>query len=237
MMRENYALITGATKGIGRSIAYALAREGYHLMLVARTENDLQALTVALRSDFPTIEIDYTVTDCKDHEQVKRLAAITAERFPAIHILINNVGLFIPGGFLEEKEEALADHWAVNVHCTYYLSVYFGKKMCARGDGHIFNIGSIAGKIPFAKAASYSVTKYAVHGLTAVLRQEFGTYGVRVTEIIPGSTFTSSWAGTSIPEEKFVAADDIAAAIIQCLKMHTGTNVDEIIIRPLDLDV
>ena len=237
MMRKNYALITGATKGIGRSIAYILAKEGYHLMLAARTENDLQDLVSTLRSDFPVIEIDYAVTDCKDHEQVKRLAAITLERFPAIHVLINNVGLFVPGGLLEEEAGALADHWAVNVHCTHYLSVYFGRKMCSRGDGHIFNIGSIAGKIPFAKAASYSVTKYAVHGLTAVLRQEFGAYGVKVTEIIPGSTYTSSWTGTTIPEEKFVAADDIATAILQCLKMHAGTNVDEIIIRPLDLDV
>lgn len=236
-IKGHNALITGATKGIGRSIAYALAKEGCNLMLSARTDAALIDLRKELSSLYPTIEIHYLVADCKDHEQVKRLADKTQSQFNNIDILVNNVGLFIPSGFLDETEESFSDHMSVNVLCTHYLSVYFGKKMCKRGDGHLFNVGSVAGKSPFVKAASYSVTKYAVHGLTSVLRQEFGPYGVKVTEIIPGSTFTSSWEGIAIPEERFVAAADIAAAVIASLKMSKGANVDEIVITPLYGDV
>lgn len=233
MIEGNYALITGATKGIGRSIAYALAGEGCHLMLTARTEESLLALKEELQSLFP-VKVTYVVTDCSDPLQVKELARLTSDLLPQIDILVNNVGMFSPGGFLDEGEGALTKHWAVNVSCTHYLSVFFGKKMCERGTGYVFNVGSIAGKKPFVNAASYSVTKYAVHGLTAILRQEFGAFGVKVTEIIPGSTYTSSWDGVAIPEEKFVAASDIAKVLVNCLKLSDGANVDEIVVRPLD---
>ncbi|GAA4784520.1 hypothetical protein GCM10023231_10300 [Olivibacter ginsenosidimutans] len=237
MIKGNYALITGATKGIGKRIAFALAQEGCHLMLVARTAKDLQALTEELRWLNPNVQVAYRVVDCRDQLQVKALANDTIRVFPYIGILVNNVGLFKPGKFLDEDEQNLSEHLAINVLCTHYLSVFFGRRMCAKGSGHIFNIGSIAGKQPFAKAASYSVTKYAVHGLTAVLRQEFGVHGVKVTEIIPGSTYTASWEGVDIPEAKFVAADDIAQAVLMCLTISGGANVDELVIRPLDLDV
>jgi len=233
MIKGSYALITGATRGIGRSIAYALAAEGCHLMLAARTEGPLLTLKEELQSLFQ-IEVQYAAVDCSKDEQVKQLAIVAMEVYPQIDILVNNVGMFVPGGLLEEEEEALAAHWAVNVHCTHYLSVFFGRKMCTKRSGYVFNIGSIAGTRPFAKAAAYSVTKYAVHGLTAILRQEFGPYGVKVTEIIPGSTYTSSWEGVDIPEEKFVAASDIAKVMINCLQLSAGANVDEMVIRPLD---
>ncbi|HWV72130.1 MAG TPA: SDR family NAD(P)-dependent oxidoreductase [Pseudosphingobacterium sp.] len=230
-------LITGATKGIGKSIAYALAKEGCNLMLSARTTQALADLQKELSSLYPAIQIQYMATDCGDMDQVKKLAAEALAHFNQIDILVNNVGVFIPSGFLDEAAESFANHMAVNVSCMHYLSVYFGKGMCKRGSGHVFNAGSIAGKSPFVKAASYSVTKYAVHGLTSVLREEFGPYGVKVTEIIPGSTFTSSWEGVTIPEERFVAATDIAQAVIACLNMSKGANVDEIVITPLHRDV
>lgn len=236
-IRGRNVLITGATKGIGKSIAYALAKEGCNLMLSARTLAALSTLQKELSLLYPTIQIQYMETDCSDMEQVKNLASKTVSHFSQVDILVNNVGLFIPSGFLEEASESFTDHMAVNVFCMHYLSVYFGKSMCKRGSGHVFNVGSVAGKSPFAKAASYSVTKYAVHGLTSVLRQEFGPYGVKVTEIIPGSTFTSSWEGVTIPEERFVAAADIAQAVVACLTMTKGANVDEIVITPLYGDV
>ena len=237
MIKGRYALITGATKGIGRSVAYALAEAGCHLALSARTEVDLQELQTDLRSEFSQLRIEYIVADCKDQEQVRYLAHQCNRLFPELDILINNVGMFCSGTFLEEEEQVLADQLAVNVLCTHYLAVFFGRKMCSKGKGHIVNLGSIAGKVPFPKAASYSVTKFAVHGLTAILRQEFGAYGVKVTEVIPGSTYTASWEGPTVPEEKFVASADIAEAGLMSLRLSGGANVDELVIRPLDEQV
>lgn len=232
-IKGRYALITGATKGIGRRITGMLAKEGCHLMIAARGEHDLKQLRNELIALYPENKIAYFVVDCGDQEQVKALAEATTNFSPTIDLLINNVGMFIPSSFLEESEDALASQMAVNVFCMHYLSVFFGRKMCEKKDGHIFNVGSVAGKMPFAKAASYSVTKYAVHGLTVVLRQEFGPHGVKVTEIIPGSTYTPSWQGVTIPAERFVAAEDIAASVRACLHMSKGANVDEIMIRPV----
>ena len=99
--------------------------------------------------------------------------------------------------------------------------------------GHIINICSSASITPVNEAGSYTVTKFALLGLTKVLRQELMQHNVKVTAIIPGSTLTNSWAGTSIPENRFIAAEDIANAVMYCLSVSSGANVDEIIINPL----
>jgi len=232
-LKGKHALITGATRGIGRGIAFMLAKAGCHLMLAARTEEALRDLAEILSTQYPDIIVRYKVIDASQREQVKQLAEYTSAIFPVLFILVNNVGLFKPGNLLGEAQDALETHMSVNVYCPHYLSVFFGQKMVEAGEGHIFNVGSVAGKKSVPTAASYSVTKYALHGLTDVLRQELGPYGVKVTELIPGSTFTSSWEGTDIPEEQFVGVNDIAQALWVCLQMSKGANVDEIIIRPV----
>ena len=99
--------------------------------------------------------------------------------------------------------------------------------------GHIFNICSIAGIQPFVNSGSYCVSKYALLGLTKVLREELMEHHVRVTAILPGATLTNSWSGTDLPKDRFVAPEDVASAVINCLRMTEGANVDEILIRPL----
>src|SRR5690606_23562417 len=116
---------------------------------------------------------------------------------------------------------------------AYTLSRHFGKKMRNRGKGHIFNISSIASRKPVAEAGPYTVTRYALAGLTAVLRMELGAYGVKVTEIIPGQTLTASWEGLVVDKNRFVAAKDIAEAVRVCLCMSGGANIDEMVVKPV----
>jgi short-subunit dehydrogenase len=100
-------------------------------------------------------------------------------------------------------------------------------------SGYIINICSIAALSPVAEAGSYTVTKFALHGLTKVLRLELMRHNVKVTAILPGSTLTSYWEGTTLPEDCFVAAEDIANAVMYCLNTKGGANPDEIVISPL----
>lgn len=116
---------------------------------------------------------------------------------------------------------------------AYELYRCFGKKMIAAASGHIFNICSVASINPIPEAGSYSVTKYALLGLTKVMRQEMQPHGVKVTAIIPGSTLTDSWKGISVEKERIVLPEDIASVIINIYKMSPGANVDELIIKPL----
>lgn len=225
------ALITGATKGIGLAIAKALAKEGIHLAICSRNDKDLMQVKEALLQINPAIKVFTRVTDCSLRREVLRFAAEAEKELQSIQIIINNAGVFLPGSILEEEENNLQKQLDLNLMAGYELYRYFGKKLMAARSGHIFNICSVASKKVVVQAGSYSVTKFAQRGLNNVMREEMKAYQVKVTAILPGSTLTNSWAGTTIPTEKFILPEDVAAAVINCLKMSTGANVDELIIR------
>ena len=225
------ALITGATKGIGLAIAKALAKEGINLAICSRHEEELLQVKEALLQISPKIKVFTRTTDCGLRDDVRRFAAEAEQELDAIQIIINNVGAFFPANILEEEENNLQKQLDLNLIAGYELYRFFGKKLMAARRGHIFNICSVAGKQVVANAGSYSVTKFAQRGLNDVMREEMKAYQVKVTAVFPGSTLTDSWNGTTIPAEKFILPEDVAAAIITCLKMSAGANVDELIIQ------
>jgi len=226
------AIITGATKGIGRAIAILLWKYGYDLALVARNEKDLEKLRDELL--LPERNIYTYAVDCADKEQVYLFLNDVETHFGFADVLVNNVGNFVPGSMLDEANEVFENQLSLNLNATYYISKFIGKKMRLAKRGHIFNICSIASKAPVENAGSYSVTKAAMLSLNHVLRQELAPHNVKVTAFLPGSTKTSSWEGTSIPDEKFVQPDDIAKTLYTILSLSKGVNVDEVLITPLD---
>lgn len=227
------AIITGATKGIGRAIAQHLAANNYNLALCARRLEDLQELQNELRNKYPHLDFFIHTADCGISEELIAFADFVKNNFSFTDVLVNNAGLYIPSALFEEEKDILEFQMRTNVYAAHYLCKVFGEQMKQNRKGYIFNICSIASIKPFINAASYSVTKFALLGLTKVLREDLMQYGVKVTAILPGATLTESWAGTKLPSERFVQADDVALAIINCLNMSKGANVDEIIIRPL----
>lgn len=226
------ALITGATKGIGRAVATKLWKEGYDLVLIARSAEDLKQLQKELAAPDRTILI-YPV-DCSIKEEVYQFLNKVKNEFGFIDVLVNNVGAFMPGSLLDEKDETFEKQQDLNVNATYYISKFFGKEMRLRQQGHIFNICSVASKSPVENGGSYSVTKAAMFSLNHVLRQELAPHNVKVTAFLPGSTKTASWEGTTIPDEKFVQPADIADTLYAILNLSKGANVDEVLITPLN---
>lgn len=231
--KNKVALVTGATKGMGKAISFALVKEGYTLIACARKQDTLEQLQNDIKKIFPDANVLIQACDFSKPTQVEDLLQWVDKSSLQVNVLVNNVGLFIPGYLLTEPADMLAKHMQVNVFTPHLLSVHFGRKMRENKSGHIFMITSVASRSAVVTAGSYSVTKYALAGLTAVLRKELKDDHVKVTEIIPGSTLTSSWEGTTIPEEEFVQAEDIAQALISALNMSAGANVDEIIIKPV----
>ena len=226
------AVITGATKGIGRAVAVKLAQKGYDLVLIARGLADLEQLKNELIVYGNTILI--FAVDCADKNQVYQFLDSSAENVGFAEVLVNNVGIFLPGSLLDEEDETFEKQQQLNVNASYYISKYFGKKMRSEHRGHIFNICSVASNAPVKNGGSYSVTKAAMLSLNHVLRQELAPYNVKVTAFLPGSTKTSSWEGTTIPDEKFVQPEDIAETLFTILNLSKGVNVDEVLITPLD---
>jgi 3-oxoacyl-[acyl-carrier protein] reductase len=226
------ALITGATKGIGRAIALKLWNEGYDLALVARSSEDLEQLQQELAVQDRTI-LTYPA-DCEIKEEVYQFLHQVKNEFGFIDVLVNNVGIFIPGSLLDEEDEIFEKQQDLNLNAAYYISKFFGKEMRLQQQGHVFNICSVASKSPVENGGSYSVTKSAMLSLNHVLRQELAPHNVKVTAFLPGSTKTASWEGTTIPDEKFVQPVDIADTLYTILNLSKGVNVDEVLITPLN---
>jgi short-subunit dehydrogenase len=227
------ALITGATKGIGRSIAIAFAKEGVNLAVCSRNEKDLADFKQELLQINPHIQVVAQLADGSVQEQLLQFAEAAEQQLGAISIIVNNLGMFNPSSILDEGEDAFYKQLNTNLMPAYHLYRYFGKKMMAARDGHIFTICSVTAINPNATAGTYSVTKFALLGLSKVMRQEMQPYNVKVTAVIPGSTLTDSWKDTVVDKNRFVDPDDIASSIINIYKMSPGANVDEIIIRPV----
>ena len=225
------AIITGATKGIGRAIAVKLAEEGFNLGICARNHSELTTLANELA--YTGVNVFYTAADCSIKEQVYEFGADMAVKLGTIDVLINNAGIFMPGSLLDEEDEAFEMQQQLNLNSAYYLAKYFGKMMRKQEFGHIFNICSIASKEIVENAGSYSVTKAGLLSLNNVLRKELSKYNVKVTAVLPGSTLTSSWDGTQIPAERFVQPADIAETLFTILSLSSGANVDEIVLKPL----
>jgi len=226
------AVITGATKGIGRAVAIKLWQEGYDLVLTARNISELERLKAELLT--PGRQILIYSTDAGVKESIYGFLEAAGQDVGFADVLVNNVGAFLPGSMLDEDDEVFEKQQNINVNAAYYISKFFGKKMRSERRGHIFNICSVASKAPVKNGGSYSVTKAAMFSLNHVLRQELAPHNVKVTAFLPGSTKTSSWEGTTIPDEKFVQPEDIAETLFTILNLSKGVNVDEVLITPLD---
>ena len=227
------ALITGATKGMGRSIAIAFAKEGANLAVCSRNEGELAEFKKELLEINPNIKVFVQVADGSVKKQLLKFAASAEQELGFISIIVNNLGMFDPISILDEDENAFDKQLNTNLMPAYHLYRYFGKSMITAREGHIFTICSIASLDPIAAAGTYSVTKSALLGLSRVMRLEMMPHNVKVTAVIPGSTLTNSWEGTTIPKDKFVLPEDIASAIVNVYKMSAGANVDELIIKPV----
>jgi short-subunit dehydrogenase len=228
------ALITAATKGIGRAIAIALAKEGINVAVCARGEKALADFKAELNRINPNIKIFTAATDVSVKAQILKFAADAERELGAINIIVNNAGIYEPYSILDDCEDTFQKSINTNLAPAYELYRYFGKKMIAVGEGHFFNICSVASLNPVVAAGTYSVTKFALLGLTKVMRLELQAHNVKVTAVIPGSTLTSSWDGVEVDKNVMVMPEDIASSLINIYKMSPGANVDEIIIKPVN---
>jgi short-subunit dehydrogenase len=123
-----------------------------------------------------------------------------------------------------------------NLYSAYHLTRGLLPIMMKAGSGDIVNICSIASIMPYANGGSYSISKYAMLGMTKVLREEMKQHGIRVMAVLPGATYTSSWEGAEIPETRFMKAEDVADAVFGACALSRNSVVEEVLIRPAEGD-
>lgn len=185
-MRDKVIIITGASAGIGAALAQTCAARGAKLVLLARREAALAE--VAGLCDTPTLPFVADVTRRIDLEHA--VAAALAE-YGQIDALVNNAGRGISRAVTELSDEDLDDMWLTNVKSVMYGVQAVLPHFQTRGRGHILNVSSMLGRVPFAGIRSaYSAAKHALNSLTANLRMELRPQGIDVTLVLPGLVAT-----------------------------------------------
>jgi short-subunit dehydrogenase len=225
-------VITGASKGIGRAIAEKFAANGYSLFLCSRTEAELAAAASEISSKNPSVSVNYKACDVAKKSQLKDFADWINSKTSSVDVLVNNAGSFVPGHVHEEEDGTIEYLMETNLYSAYYLSRYLLPGMMSKRSGHIFNICSIASLKAYKHGGSYSITKYAMAGLSANLRDEMKTYGVKVTSVFPGAAYTASWDSSGVSPDRIMTANDIAEMILTSAKLSPQACVEEIVIRP-----
>lgn len=225
-------VITGASKGFGKAIAEKFAANGYSVFLCARHEEELAALCTQLSNRYPSVSALYSTCDVSKKSEVKNFADWVLTKIPQPDIIVNNAGIYEPGHVHEEDEGVLEGLMETNVYSAYYLSRFLLPSMMRVKRGHIFNLCSIASLQAYHNGGSYSITKYALAGLSANLRHEMKNFGIKVTSVFPGAAYTDSWSSSGVSPERIMTAEDIADMIYASSQLSPQACVEEIVIRP-----
>lgn len=229
---QRYILVTGGTKGIGRAVIEQFAKEGFHIITCSRNEKDLQKLKLEIEERYTFSKVFYREADLSDKASLDNFIKYVRGLGVKIEVLVNNSGLFIPGQVHEEDDNALPMMINTNLYSAYYITKAFVTDMKKRRSGHIFTLCSTASITAYTNGGSYCISKFALLGMTKVLREEMKEHGVRVTAILPGATLTASWEGVDLPPERFMRSEDVAMAIYGAYAMSPNSVVEEILIRP-----
>ncbi|MVM39947.1 SDR family NAD(P)-dependent oxidoreductase [Spirosoma sp. HMF3257] len=219
-------IVTGGTKGIGRAIADRFVAEGFDAVVCARSVEGIQV------SDGTAPGLLPVGADLSTREGVNSLLDYIKSLNRPVDVLVNNTGVFQPGQIHNEAEGTFEQLMNTNVASAYHITRGLVSDMISRRQGHIFMMCSTASITPYTNGGSYCISKFALLGMSRVLREELKPHGVKVTAILPGATLTASWEGTDLPEERFMKPDDVANSAWAAYSLSKSAVVEEILIRP-----
>ncbi|AID02315.1 SDR family oxidoreductase [Staphylococcus xylosus] len=231
-LKNKVAIVTGASSGIGASIAETLSQHGVKVVLTGRNETRLSDVAKQLRENSQS-EIDTHIVDVTQKDEVAKLVKETENKFGRVDILVNSAGLMLSSAITDGDVEAWENMIDVNVKGTLYginavLPIFLNQT-----TGHIINIASISGFEVTKQSTLYSASKAAVHTITQGLEKELAKTGVRVTSISPGMVDTPLSGNTDWGSRKKLDPQDIAEAVVYALQQPSHVNINEVTVRPV----
>lgn len=221
----SYALITGASSGLGLALAEALARRGRNLILVARRRDALESIASELSQRFG-VEVLFRLCDLGKPLQISGLLLELEEGDWRIDLLINNAGIGSAGPFLEQDWMRELEQLEVNIVALTRLSHALGKRMALQGGGQILNVASVAAFQPGPWMSSYYASKAYVLHFSEGLREELRHYGVRVSVLCPGPTRTAFFRSARMDVSNLersawmMNADEVALLTVRALEKN-----------------
>ena len=226
------AIVTGATKGIGRGIAEALVRAGVNVSISARKEAEVES-TVGELSKLGEADVSGTVCDVRELDEVRALIAHTVTEFGGIDILVNNAGIGIFESVEKMSPEDFRAVLETNLFGVFYCCHEAIPVMKKRGGGYIINISSLAGTNAHPQMAAYNASKFGLNGFSEALMQEIRHDGIKVSYIMPGSVKTE-FGGDETSEAKSwqLQPEDIARVVLDLLHHNERSLPSRVEIRP-----
>jgi 3-oxoacyl-[acyl-carrier protein] reductase len=224
------AIVTGATRGIGRAIAEKLAAHGCGVVIAARHEQDCQhvAAEITKQGNGKAVGV---AADVRRYEDCEKIINTAVTSFGGVNVLINNAGI---GGFSPVEKMDVA-HWdrviGTNLSGLFYCT-HAALPHLKRGGGWVINIGSLAGKNAFPGGAAYNASKFGLIGFSEALMQEVRHDDIRVSYIMPGSVATD-FEGSAQPSAAWmIQPQDIAQIVVDLLAMPARTLPSRVEVRP-----
>lgn len=231
------AVITGASKGIGKAIAEKLAREGFNVAICARNAATLESAGADIKAQNPQVTVLAIQADMGKKSEVLAFAEKVKAAFTNVDILVNNAGIFTPGSLHEQEDGLLEDMMAANVYSAYHLTRQLLPAMKAQRKGHIFNLCSTASYTAYPNGGAYSITKFALLGFSRNLREELKPHNVKVTSLSPGPTLTASWEGFEAAPDRMLEPEDVANLLWAAYTLSAQAVVEEVLMRPMLGDI
>lgn len=220
MLKGKKALITGGSRGLGKAVAVAFAKEGIDVAITGRNEQLLKEVKKEIEAF--GVAASYAVFDVSDFNEVQKGIQQILNDFGKIDILVNNAGIAKFGTFLEMSPEDFGDIIQTNVMGMYYVTKAILPQMVALNEGDIFNVSSTAGLAGNATTSAYSASKFAVIGMSESLMKEVRKNNIRVTTLTP-STIASDMSMelglTDGNPDKVLQPEDFAELIVATLKL------------------
>ena len=242
-LNNKIILITGASSGIGEACARLIAQEGGKLILVARRKERLDALVKDLAEMYSTDCLTHGL-DIRDNTAIEAFVRGLPRPWQSIDVLINNAGTALSTDPLQQGDvsnwETMID---TNLKGLLYISRQILPIMLQRRQGHVVNIGSIAGQDCYLNGNVYSATKHAVRAISKSMRLDLAGSGIRVTEIAPGAVETEfsvvRWQDTERAKAFYqdfnpLLAEDVADAVVYSITRPAHVDIAEITLMPTD---
>ena len=225
-------VVTGGTKGIGRALIERFAAGGFDVVACARNEQELFDLQAVIQQKYPSVQIYVKAANVALKNEVEAFAQYVQLLNRPVSVLVNNAGIFAAGQIYNEPDGVLETMIETNLYSTYHLTRALIGGMIAQQKGHIFNLCSTASITAYANGGAYCISKFALYGLTKVLREELKPHSIKVTAVLPGATLTASWEGVDLPPERFMKPEDVAETIWSAYHLSAGAVIEELIMRP-----
>ena len=193
MIKQHFALVTGASSGMGLEFARQLAAKGYNLLIVSNVK-EIHDAANSLRKDYPALSILPLQLDLGQQSSARELYEYTQKENLEIEVLVNNAGVYHDKDILDDSEGFTSLIMNLHMYTPAMLCYLFGKDMKTRGKGYILNVCSVTSKMAAQRLGTYGGTKAFLSHFTRALHIELKPYGVYVTDVSPGAVDTGLYS-------------------------------------------